>query len=471
MAAKNRHGNENQLLFEKCRDIGLYYKIIRQIFNVDHYILAMTDYSTIDLSQINMNQPFYRGSVQNLYAIAEHKDLMISETTSGGSVFDVGTVFRIANSDTARAGFRHFIYTKLANPEAWQEIAPFILKSTPNASQEFKSLLSKFCQQGANTHHLGMIDQDTGQVFREKFPPQLSHLTLIKKFSIPKPTLIKSMNASFYDYLACNQTDNFVIPLEYIMRFGVTGSSSILRKFQSLAGNAQQDYLTELGVNGLTAWTIFQQPIVDFTTKYEPEDRNISKQEAALISSVTGNIFSKSMMLTYLASYLVRHTFHQLGLFLWDLKWEIAKDNDQLVIVDTLDTDSVRATLKISKKAGDFFVHFNKQSIRDYYRIIHADWYNSIVCAKQVASQQGKVFTEVLKAGQADNIYPQTPTISPTFLSLQARKFALITRFILATTQCANDYQAEALEIAHQEIDYYLNSDYAEAYKKLSLNA
>ena len=34
----------------------------------------------------------------------------------------------------------------------------------------------------------------------------------------------------------------------------------------------------------------------------------------------------------------------KMGLKLWDLKWEFAKDGDDLVFVDTIDTDSFRAT-------------------------------------------------------------------------------------------------------------------------------
>ncbi len=428
----------------------------------------MDNYTTIDMSQLEIEKPFYCGSVQNLYNIEKHNNLIISETTSGGSVFDVGTIFTISGSDTARSGFRHLIYTKLANPEMWQEISPIILKDTPYLNNDFKLLLSELCENGANTHHLGMIEKETGVVFKDKFPAQLSNLTLIKKFNIQKPTLIKSMNASFYDYSSYNEANNFVIPLEYIIRFGVTSGSSILRKFRSLQGSSKQDYLIELGVNNnLNSWDIFEQPIVDFTTKYEPDDRNISWQEASLISSVEGKFFSKSIMLSYLASYLVRHTFNKMGLFLWDLKWELAKEEDDLAFVDTIDTDSVRATLKIQRNGGAFFVHFNKQAMRDYYKIVHSNWYSAILETKKIASIEGKVFTDLLEEGQKNNIYPINPEVFPLFLSIQERKFSFITRFILESDK-SNDFKEEAIEIANQEIDFYLDSNYSESYKELN---
>ena len=41
----------------------------------------------------SLKEPFYQGSVQRLYAIPDQPDYMVTETTAGGSVFDVGTIF------------------------------------------------------------------------------------------------------------------------------------------------------------------------------------------------------------------------------------------------------------------------------------------------------------------------------------------------------------------------------------------
>jgi len=36
----------------------------------------------------SMNEPFYEGSVQKLYAIPDEPDYMVTETTAGGSGWD-----------------------------------------------------------------------------------------------------------------------------------------------------------------------------------------------------------------------------------------------------------------------------------------------------------------------------------------------------------------------------------------------
>ena len=408
---------------------------------------------------LDLAYPIYQGSVQNLYAVPEHPDLAISETTSGGSVFDVGTIFHIEGNDTARAAFRHYAFQKLASPQAWQAL------DIPTLSNEVRPLFTQFQQSGATTHHIGMVDKQ-GQVFTDTLPDLLNNLTLIQKYTVIKPQLQKYLLGHFYDYAPYHHQDNFVVPLEYIVRFGVTSGSSILRKYEHLDATQKKRYLQELGLkNPIHAWQAFDTPIVDFTTKYEPEDRALSPQEAAAIAGIPGEQFIRSVHTVLLGAYLLQHVFNQMGLFLWDLKWEIAKQGDQLVFVDTIDTDSVRVTVNVIRDNHSYFVHFNKQAMRDYYKLQHAEWYAGINQAKKIAAQTAQPFTEVLQTGQQKGEYPPTPTVDPQFLAIQQQKFALIQAFIQEKT---SDFKAMTADIANQEVDYYLHSPHADKYTQLN---
>ena len=46
-----------------------------------------------------LEEPFYEGSVQRLFAVPEDDSLMVTQTTSRGSVFDVGALFEIEGND------------------------------------------------------------------------------------------------------------------------------------------------------------------------------------------------------------------------------------------------------------------------------------------------------------------------------------------------------------------------------------
>ena len=418
-----------------------------------------------------MDNPRYTGSVQKLYDAPDHPELLISETTAGGSVFDVGAIFNIEGSDVGRASFRHLVFQELQNPEAWKDILQK-LSGEGSLIQKDKSglvenVLSGFSKNGAPTHHAGMIDRSSGEVYTKGFPSRPSNLTLIKKYKVEKPELNKLLRWHFYDYEKYHHIDQYVIPLEYIVRLGITSGSSILRKYSALGDSQKKEYLNDLGIDRpLSPWIQFDYPVVDLTTKYEPEDRNISRQEAALISGADGNTFARSMIMAILGAYLLQRIFAGMGLFLWDLKWEIAKDGDSLVFVDTIDTDSVRVTFNIVRDNRTYFVHFNKQSMRDYYKIMHSGWCGAVNEAKKIAAETGKAFTEILTEGQKKSEYPSTPVIDEQFLDLQKRKFEMIQGFIRGKEK---ELQKEAEKIARAEIDYYASAKKIEEYEELNM--
>jgi phosphoribosylaminoimidazole-succinocarboxamide synthase len=418
---------------------------------------------------LKLGRPLYIGSVQKLYNVPGRPDLIISETSSGGSVFDVGTIFNIEGSDTGRAGFRHLVFQELQNPNSWKRLAERLAGRGKILQKDKSGLIHKvlagFVKSGAPTHHAGMVERKTGTVYAKGFPGTLSNLTLIKKYKVEKPVLKNVMDRHFYDYEKYHHIDRNVIPLEYIVRLGVTTGSSILRKYERLSDSDKKAYLNELGVGSLGPWTRFDPPIVDLTTKYEPEDRNISRQEASMISGVDGDTFSKSLIMAILGAYMLQQIFDGMGLTLWDLKWEIARDRKKLLFVDTIDTDSVRVTLNLKRKDKSYFVHFNKQAMRDYYKIMHPDWIAAVNGAKKIAAQTGRPFTDVLKQGQAKKKYAGTPVVDKAFLDIQTEKFLMIQSYILDSTQ---DLKREAKRIANKELDYYLKSGKIIEYEKLN---
>jgi len=422
-----------------------------------------------DRITLDLQKPYYIGSVQKLYEVPEHPDLLVSETTSGGSVFDVGTIFNITGSDLGRAAFRHLVFQELQNGEAWKTLSGRIGRSPVSgrdASRLLEKVLAEFCENGAPTHHVGMVDRASGKVVSRGFPPELSNLTLIKKYAVVKPELRHVLGWHFYDYEAYHHKDRNVIPLEYIVRLGITSGSSILRKYDAMGETDRGAYQEELGIEQpLKPWIRFDAPVVDLTTKYEPEDRNISRQEAALISGVDGETFSRSLIMAVLGAFLLQQIFARMGLTLWDLKWEIARDGTSLVFVDTIDTDSVRVTFDLLHGGRPCFVHFNKQAMRDFYRIIHPDWIGAVNEAKKAASRTGRPFTEVLSEGQKNGQYPRNPVVDETFLNVQKQKFLMIQSFIRNQGQ---ELRAEAERIAALEIDYYKSVNKMDEYLKLN---
>lgn len=416
----------------------------------------MTDPINVDLSKLNT--PSYKGSVQNLYYLEQNDDVMVCETTDSGSVFDVGSIFSIPGSDLCRAALRHHLYSQLQNPKVWQSVAEKIQKEY-GEKEKFLTflgdgLLEKFQSEGARTHHLGMVDPLNGTVISHGFPSQVSPFVLVERFNIIKPKPASYRTNHFWDYTPYLNQERFVIPLENIVRFGITSGSSIYQKFLRLEEKQRKSFLKELGVNELPLWQFFQEPIVDFTSKYEPEDRGLTYQEALHISGCDADGFLNLVRMPLLGSFLIQYFFKSLNLTLWDIKWEIAKKGDEFIFVDTIDTDSLRVTCTVEEDDGAMFVHFNKQSMRDYYKILHSDWYESLNLAKKAAATEGVPFHEILEAGQKSGKYPNTPTVSETFLKIQERKFSVLLTHLLESPS-SEETSEEIQSIAREEISYY----------------
>lgn len=433
--------------------------------------------TTASIPVSTLGEPFYTGSVQQLFHVPGDDSLMVTQTTNRGSVFDVGALFEIPGNDVNRAVFRHVLYTRLGDPEVWEKVADAIQGDTDLPTVDKQDLLSgaleKCLQRGADTHHEGMIDARTGEVCRDGVPANPSAYNVVRKFQILKPTRNEFLGAHLFDYSRFPHEDGFVVPLEYIVRFGITSGSSVYRKYLAMGDAAQKSFEAELGVSRpLQAWQLLERPIADFTSKFEPEDRMVSKQEALAMCGLRGDLFVDSGKMGILGAWAVRQLLDEIGLMLWDIKWEFAIDGEDLVFVDTIDSDSFRATRFLDvvgegEADGRYVMHFNKQSMRDYFKILHVDWIAGIDAAKKRAETEGVAFTELLAAGQADGSYPETPEVADNFLAIQVKKMELIRDYMIGLKQ-ADAVSAALQQAGEEEVSFYRERDKFAEFAKLN---
>ncbi len=416
-----------------------------------------SSFPTLHPSQLG--EAFYVGSVQKLYAVPGRDDLMVCETTAAGSVFDVGSIFDIEGSDIARATFRHALYTRLAKPETWEKVRDAI-NAAPDMDEDFREEIQKgpletMLKEGAKTHHIGMLDGANGAIATGGAPEKASAYNVVRRFPVMKPVQKSFLGAFVYDYAMFYQASTYVIPLEYIVRFGITGGSSVLRKYSTLTDSGKRAYEAELGLTKpMEAWQFLPRPIYDLTSKHEPEDRNVTKQEALLMSGLEAEAFLATVKMSILGAWAVRQLLDEVGLLLWDIKWEFAVDESDFYYVDTIDTDSFRATGFLETEGKKIVLHYNKQSMRDYYKIVHADWFNGVNEAKKEAQKTGVPFTKVLKTGQAGGKWPNTPVVDAEFSSLQSRKMNLIRQHVLGEASAAEVKQA-LRDVGLAEVEFY----------------
>lgn len=417
-----------------------------------------------------LGQPIYVGSVQRLYAFPGREDLMVCETTNAGSVFDVGSIFDIPGSDVARATFRHALYTRMGRPETWAKVRDAIVADAQLPAAFKADLLAgpleAMLREGARTHHIGMLDAVSGEICTTGTPANPSVFNVVRRFPVMKPVQKAFLGSFVYDYAMFHQAGTYVIPLESIVRFGITGGSSVLRKYAGLTDSGKRAYEAELGLSKpMEAWQFLEKPIFDLTSKHEPEDRNVTKQEALLMSGLEAEAFLSVVKMSILGAWAVRQLLDEIGLLLWDIKWEFAVDNGDFYYVDTIDTDSFRATSFLETEGRKLVLHYNKQAMRDYYKIVHADWFAGVNDAKKEAGKTGTPFTQVLKAGQAAGKWPHTPVVDAEFLALQARKMDLIRQHVLGEAGAAV-VKAGLKDVGVAEVAFYRQRGMFEEYAK-----
>jgi len=420
----------------------------------------------------DLGEPFYEGSVQRLFAVPGDDSVMVTQTSSRGSVFDVGALFEIDGQDINRALFRHLLYTRMGKPETWQRVREAIESDGELPDDYRNELLSgpleSCCEHGARTHHEGMLDAETGKVAEDGAPTNPSACNVVRKYQILKPERTEFLGAHLFDYSKFGHEDGFVVPLEYIVRFGITSASSVYRKYTAMDEAGRKSFERELGVTQpLEAWQYLEKPVGDFTSKFEPEDRMVSKQEALAMCGLSGEQFAASGKMAILGAWVVRQLVEEIGLLMWDIKWEFAKDGDDIVFVDTIDTDSFRATMFLDVDGERFVTHYNKQAMRDYFTLMHGDWIAAIKEAKSLGQEEGVAFTEILKAGQTREDYPGTPTVSPEFLEIQRRKMAAIRDYMLGDAEAAV-VRSDLESSGREEIGFYQDLGHLDGFRKIN---
>lgn len=218
---------------------------------------------------------------------------------------------------------------------------------------------------GVRTHYIGVLDDGKVKKVSEVSSPPSK--MVIKLLRVVRPR--QSQNG--YDYSELRTVKgNFVIPLEVIYRNSLPRGSSVFKRLREGSLSLQ-----DLGLDDFPREnTKLKKPFVDFSTKFESQDRYLSPKEAKEIAGLSEEEFEEIKRMVLLANKLISDSVGRLGILNDDGKIEFGFDEERkLIFVDVLGTpDECRFTYK--------GVHISKEVLRSYYR--KTDWYERIVEAK-----------------------------------------------------------------------------------------
>lgn len=245
--------------------------------------------------------------------------------------------------------------------EVWKTNDPKILqfKYTDNVSVFDKIIPSSIPRKGE------MLNKTSSYWFQMIEEAGICDTHYIEMDS-PTTCLVKKMN--IYDKVPKDE-ENVFIPLEFISRYYLTGS--LWRRVQD--GEISKTSLGYHENSKLHDGLKLPKPYIEMTTKFEPFDRVVSKEEALQISNCTedeiDSVIEKIIAIDELIDDKIRYT----NLIHVDGKKEFGLGKNRVpIVVDslgTLDEDRWWDLYKyISGGSNDQMSHLSKEFIRKYYK-------------------------------------------------------------------------------------------------------
>ena len=223
---------------------------------------------------------------------------------------------------------------------------------------------------GVSTHYRGVVED--GEVKATEEVDQPSRVMAIEMSRVPP----LPYDDGAYDYESFHREagENYVIPLEIVFRNAVPEGSSLRRRRSPRDVGLDVSDWPEQSID-------LDEPLVEFSTKYEQQDRYIPKSEARDISGL-GDQFDQLIDVARDVNRVVTERAEQVGLSHEDGKIECMYVNGAIKVADVVGTFDENRFLMGGQQ-------ISKEFLRQFYKSYDPGWVQAVKEAKQVANQQG----------------------------------------------------------------------------------
>jgi phosphoribosylaminoimidazole-succinocarboxamide synthase len=232
---------------------------------------------------------------------------------------------------------------------------------------------------GIESHYLGMVEDgeliSAATAIRQGVAPDTLRVRLVTRL-LPTHTVAGWEYSTFHE----PPSNHFVVPIEFISRVKIGANSSVWKRVAR-----GEISLTDLGLPpDIQPGDPLPQHALDYSTKYEPEDRYVSAEEARQITGFSPERWAKINRTTAEASRLMTELAQSRGVQREDGKVEyVTLDNraEQDVLGDAV------TTLHEDRLILDG-TDITKQAIRDAVKRCSPEWAAEIERAKTEARRE-----------------------------------------------------------------------------------
>jgi len=281
--------------------------------------------------------------------------------------------FRIDREPTATdLGAGRFVFTDAYSVFDWGQMPDTIPQKGASLCTMGAFNFERLADSGVPTHYEGVVDSD-GEVVELadcEEPPTEMAIQLTQVPDLPYDS------DDGYDYDAYHDAvgDHFLIPLEIVFRNTVPVGSSLRKRGEPADYGLDHETWPDEKV-------VLPEAVVEFSTKYEEQDRYLSREEANEIAGVADIDDLESIALS--VNELLNEQAAAAGFTHEDGKIECLSADGEIRVADVVGTfDENRFSVDGHQ--------LSKEVIRQYYKREQPEWVEAVAAAKEnVADADG----------------------------------------------------------------------------------
>ena len=275
--------------------------------------------------------------------------------------------FRVDREPTASAlGAGRFVFTDAYSVFDWGQMPDAIPQKGASLCTMGAFNFELLEAHGVPTHYRGVVDPDGDEIVDLvdcQVPPTEMAIELTQVPDLPYDSELG------YDYEAYHEAagENFLVPLEVVFRNTVPVGSSLRKRGEpadyGLAVESWPDDVVDL-----------PEPVVEFSTKYEEQDRYLTREEADAIAGAASIEALESLALT--VNELITEHADSVGFSHEDGKIECLYHNDMVLVADVVGTFDENRFAVDGRQ-------LSKEVIRQYYKREQPEWVEAVGKAKR----------------------------------------------------------------------------------------
>ena len=223
------------------------------------------------------------------------------------------------------------------------------------------------------THYRGVVT-DGGVVSPDETdePPNEMAVELTQ---VPELPFGETTGEYDYESFHAEGGDNYLVPLEVVFRNAVPPGSSLRSRYEP----------TDLGLE-IDEWrdeTVeLDEPVVEFSTKFEEKDRYLDEEEARRVSGLEEDAFETLRETAHRVNEVVTEHAGDVGLSHQDGKIECLYEDGEVKVADVTGTFDENRFLRDG-------VQMSKEFLRQFYKGYDPEWVEAVGDAKKEADEHG----------------------------------------------------------------------------------